>query len=158
MKLKEKTRRKFVDFFDKMAQMHQGKEFELAYSDIQRETGTASVTLRRAVQALQEEGILAINPGHNSRYARFAYLPAVSGENGDTVQIVDFPGSNSTVNGDSELQSDMNEVQGSIESLRQRMRAQEMCIASLQERLAELEEKLSKRYLPAVARDFSVNK
>lgn len=158
MKLKEKTRRKFVDYFDKVSQMHQGQEFELAYSDIQRETGTASVTLRRAVQALQEEGILSISSGHNSRYARFVYLPGAVAE--EPANVPESGGEENVVqekNG-SEWTSDLAELQGLVENLRYRLRAQEMTIASLQDRLAELEEKLYKRNLPAIARDFSANK
>ncbi|KLU62244.1 hypothetical protein CEB3_c14640 [Peptococcaceae bacterium CEB3] len=74
MKLRERTQRKFMDFFEEKAQMHQGEPFELAYSEIQRETGAASVTLKRAIHALVEDQVLEVEPGRNSRYGKFHYL------------------------------------------------------------------------------------
>jgi transcription initiation factor IIE alpha subunit len=74
LRLREKTHQKFVKFFENISSIYQGKDFELAYSDIQRETGAASVTLRRAIQALAEVGVIEVHPGRNSRHARFRYL------------------------------------------------------------------------------------
>ncbi|WP_240984827.1 hypothetical protein [Acididesulfobacillus acetoxydans] len=60
--------------------MHQGEPFELAYSEIQRETGAASVTLKRAIHALVEDQVLEVEPGRNSRYGKFHYLGQLSGQ------------------------------------------------------------------------------
>lgn len=146
MKLKEKTRRKFVEFFDKMSQMHHGKEFELAYSDIQRETGAASVTLRRAVQALQEEGIIGINPGHNSRYAKFLYLPTqeegIEENTADEIATLNQAAEHNEISFSAE---EINDLLNLVDHLRRRVRSQEMAISLLQDRLADIEEKINKR-------------
>jgi len=132
-----------VDFFEKTARMY-GAEFELAYSDIQRETGTASVTLKRAIQALAEDGLIEVNAGRNSRYARFRYLleqpsklesenSLIPSEEVKTEQVLET------------LTLDVSELTHFVEHLHRRVRTQEMVIASLQERVAELEDKLVKR-------------
>ena len=154
MRLKEKTHRKFVEFFDKISNMYQGKEFELAYSDIQRETGTASVTLKRAIQALAEDGVIEVHPGRNSRYARFRYLLATPdlGEKSSQAQSNETRNSESLIDeqkvsrtGQSSMSEDVNELTHLVDHLRRRIRNQEMAIALLQDRLAEIEDKIRKR-------------
>ncbi|MDI6879962.1 MAG: IclR family transcriptional regulator, partial [Desulfitobacteriaceae bacterium] len=71
MGLRDKTQRKFVEFFENMARMYEGAEFEVAYSQIQRDTGSANSTLKRALRTMVEEGVLKIELGRNSRYGRF---------------------------------------------------------------------------------------
>jgi len=155
LRLKEKTHRKFVEFFEKISSMYQGKDFELAYSDIQRETGAASVTLKRAIQALAEDGVIEVHPGRNSRYARFRYLLASQNTEGKSSEVV----SNETRNleelsneekaqpgGISEsVNEDISELTQVVDHLRRRVRNQEMAIALLQDRLAEIEDKMRKR-------------
>jgi len=134
--------------------MYQGKEFELAYSDIQRETGTASVTLKRAIQALAEDGVIEVHPGRNSRYARFRYLLATpeSGEKSSQAQSNETRNSENSIDeqkvsgtGQSSMSEDVNELTQLVDHLRRRIRNQEMAIALLQDRLAEIEDKLRKR-------------
>ncbi len=154
MRLKEKTHRKFVEFFEKISSMYHGNEFELAYSDIQRETGAASVTLKRAIQSLAEDGVIEVHPGRNSRYARFHYLlPIKSGEeqssevvlkesqNLENVYNEDKPQSGSLLT----INEDVTELTQLVDHLRRRVRNQEMAIALLQDRLAEIEDKMRKR-------------
>ena len=154
MRLKEKTHRKFVEFFDKISKMYQGVEFELAYSDIQRETGTASVTLKRAIQSLAEDGVIEVHPGRNSRYARFRYLLVSqdSGEKSSQAQSNETRNSENLMNeqkasgtGQASMTEDVNELTQLVDHLRRRIRNQEMAIALLQDRLAEIEDKLRKR-------------
>jgi len=134
--------------------MYQGKEFELAYSDIQRETGTASVTLKRAIQALAEDGVIEVHPGRNSRYARFRYLLATPdlGEKSSQAQSNETRNSESLIDeqkvsgtGQSSMSEDVNELTHLVDHLRRRIRNQEMAIALLQDRLAEIEDKIRKR-------------
>ncbi len=75
MKLKEKTYKKFVEFFEKMSKKNgNNNEFEIAYSEIQRDIGVASITLKKGLQILEDEGIILVSPGRNTRYGRFKYL------------------------------------------------------------------------------------
>ncbi|MDQ7093999.1 IclR family transcriptional regulator [Desulfosporosinus sp. PR] len=151
MRLKEKTHRKFVEFFEKISSMYQGQDFELAYSDIQRETGAASVTLKRAIQALAEDGVLEVNPGRNSRYARFRYLLAPQ----KTEDAAELSSGEKQVPEDleqDERQTDCDGIKDNVlellqlvDHLRRRVRNQEMSIALLQDRLAEIEDKVRKR-------------
>jgi len=132
-----------VDFFEKTARMY-GAEFELAYSDIQRETGTASVTLKRAIQALEEDGLIEVNTGRNSRYARFRYLleqPSKLESENSLIPSVEVKNEQALET----LTLDVSELTHFVEHLHRRVRTQEMVIASLQERVAELEDKLVKR-------------
>ncbi|TGE32380.1 IclR family transcriptional regulator [Desulfosporosinus sp. Sb-LF] len=154
MRLKEKTHRKFVEFFEKISSMYQGKEFELAYSDIQRETGAASVTLKRAIQALAEDGVIEVHPGRNSRYARFSYLLANQNpeENSldvqsDGTQKLEKQIEEQTQSGGllESVNEDVRELTQLVDHLRRRVRSQEMAIALLQDRLAEIEDKIRKR-------------
>lgn len=152
MRLKEKTHRKFVEFFEKISNMYQGKDFELAYSDIQRETGAASVTLKRAIKALEDDGVIEVQPGRNSRYARFRYLlaPLETDKNSSedlqnksersNNEEFDQSGGNVTT-----LNEEINELTQLVDHLRRRVRNQEMAIALLQDRLAEIEDKMRKR-------------
>ncbi len=145
MRLKEKTQRKFVDFFEKMSNLNQGNEFELAFSDIQRETGAASVTLKRAIQSLEIDGVIKVQPGRNSRYARFQYLSSVT--SAKTPEPIDQGNSDQTPEADDRsklLVSEVGELTHLLENLRRRVRTQEMSIALLQDRLAEIEDKLFK--------------
>lgn len=152
LRLKEKTHRKFVDFFENISNMYHGKDFELAYSDIQRETGAASVTLKRAIQALAEDGVIEVHPGRNSRYARFRYLLPVQ-ENEETSQKVvadetrnpeELSGEEKTEPGEA-IKEDVTELTQLVDHLRRRVRNQEMAIALLQDRIAEIEDKMRKR-------------
>ena len=153
MRLKEKTHRKFVEFFEKISSMYQGKDFELAYSDIQRETGAASVTLKRAIQALAEDGVIEVQSGRNSRYARFRYLLALQNTEGKSSETVADENSENLSNeekaqtgGISEsVNEDVSELTQLVDHLRRRVRNQEMAIALLQDRLAEIEDKMRKR-------------
>ncbi|KGK89769.1 IclR family transcriptional regulator [Desulfosporosinus sp. HMP52] len=150
MRLKEKTHRKFVEFFEKISSMYQGKDFELAYSDIQRETGAASVTLKRAIQALAEDGVIEVQSGRNSRYARFRYLLA-------TQDIEENPPSNTPTEPEDiseeiphrggaleSMTEEVGELSLLVDHLKRRVRNQEMAIALLQDRLAEVEDKIRK--------------
>ncbi|MDR3602226.1 MAG: IclR family transcriptional regulator [Desulfosporosinus sp.] len=155
MRLKEKTHRKFVEFFEKISSMYQGKDFELAYSDIQRETGAASVTLKRAIQALAEDGAIEVLPGRNSRYARFRYLLAPQNAEGKSPEIVSAEARNFEIPSNEEkdqprgisesVSEDVSELTQLVDHLRRRVRNQEMAIALLQDRLAEIEDKMRKR-------------
>ncbi|HWQ73295.1 MAG TPA: IclR family transcriptional regulator [Desulfitobacteriaceae bacterium] len=145
MRLKEKTHRKFIDFFDKMSRLYQGNEFELAFSDIQRETGAASVTLKRAIKSLEADGVIRVQPGRNSRYARFQYISKVkSPKNPDSGEQDRLTKTRESELDSKLLSSEINELTTLIENLRRRVRTQEMSIALLQDRLAEIEEKLSR--------------
>jgi hypothetical protein len=148
LRLKEKTHRKFIEFFEKISNMYQGQEFELAYSDIQRETGAASVTLKRAIQALAEDGVLEVNSGRNSRYARFRYLLAPQTVEGTPEAIENKVNENSNEDekqDNDNINDNVLELLQLVDHLRRRVRNQEMSIALLQDRLAEIEDKLRKR-------------
>ena len=150
MRLKEKTHRKFVDFFEKISNRYQGQDFELAYSDIQRETGAASVTLKRAIQALAEDGVLEVQPGRNSRYARFRYLlspqsPESVPENTANENDLNVESADDVPQTDDSIKDSVLELLQLVDHLRRRVRNQEMSIALLQDRLAEIEDKMRKR-------------
>lgn len=145
MKLREKTHEKFIRFFEKMSKLHEGQEFELAYSEIQRETGTASTTLKRALQSLEAEGWLELKPGRNTRYGRFKVksdqLSTETVHNAESPNVPEEIPAERTPS----LQEEFQDLSYQVESLRRRIRTQEMTIALLQERLAEVEDKLYKR-------------
>lgn len=138
LKLREKTHAKFVAFFEDMARKNNGKEFELAFSEIQHETGTASVTLKRALQSLESDGWLEIKPGRNSRYARFRVISISEAEPETPEEAIPSKGIDNT-------QSVLEDFTNQMDALRRRIRTQEMAIALLQERIAEVEDKLFKR-------------
>lgn len=153
MRLKEKTHRKFVQFFEKVSIMYHGGEFELAYSDIQRETGAASVTLKRAIQALAEDGAIEVHPGRNSRYARFRYLLPVQESEENSSEVALNKTGNEDMSDQDKLQpakimetinGDVTELTQLVDHLRRRVRNQEMAIALLQDRLAEVEDRIRK--------------
>jgi len=135
--------------------MYQGKDFELAYSDIQRETGAASVTLKRAIQALAEDGVIEVHPGRNSRYAKFHYLlaPLSAAENSienplEKTQAPEDISNEETLRSGGVLEAiseDVEELTQLVDHLKRRVRNQEMAIALLQDRLAEIEDKMRKR-------------
>ncbi len=131
MKLKEKTHKKFVEFFAEKNRANRDQEFEIAFSEIQRTTGTASVTLKRALNKLVEEGIISMVPGRNSRYARFAVLGLASSGGHLTETSKQEPHSFGSSSWEQE-----------IDLLKRRLRSQEIAISLLQDRLANLEEKL----------------
>lgn len=142
MKLREKTHEKFISFFEKMSKLYKGQEFEMSYSEIQRETGTASVTLKRALQSLEADGWLEIKPGRNTRCARFQVVSAQeSAKEVESQKTPEETPPEQTPN----PQWEINDLFYQVENLRRRIRTQEMTIALLQERLAEVEDKLYKR-------------
>lgn len=165
--LREKTQRKFEEFFEKMGRMYEGKEFEIAYSDIQQSTGTASGTLKRALDSMVTSGVLEIQPGRNSRYGRFRYLkyslpqeskpdnsPSSQKENETVTRTETPPPTESNTieraiqrSGDEgrDLTQEVEELAHLTNHLLRRVRNQEMTIALLQDRVAELEDKLYKR-------------
>lgn len=148
LSLRDKTERKFVEFFEKTARRYEGDAFEVAYSDIQRETGSANVTTKRALQALVEGGVLEHQAGRNSRYGRFRYLPykpstqtppaASTGETQRTQEITQAEGWD-------DFKLEVQELGLLTNQLLRRVRHQEMAMALLQDRMAELEDKLYKR-------------
>lgn len=160
MALRDKTNQRFKEFFEKQSKRNDGKEFEISFSEIQRETGAASSTMKRAIEALTEEGWLGVKPGRNTRYGLFKLLQgeAETAEALPGAPEPDPPMYESTRdfspapasdlgNGSSALASEsrIQELEHLIDGLRRRLRAQEMTIALLQDRMAEIEDKLYKR-------------
>lgn len=148
MALRDKTNQKFKDFFLKISKMYGGKEFELAFSEIQRETGAANGTMKRALEALVTEGWLEVKPGRNSRYARFVVVSLANEELTPEKVIPTAEKPNPPLELDSErnnLKVQIYELENAVESLRRRLRTQEMTIALLQDRIAEIEDKHYKR-------------
>lgn len=138
MKLKDKTYKKFVIFFERTAKKHDENEFEIAYSEIQRETGVASITLKKAIQVMEKDGIVEVSPGRNTRYGRFRYLlnkpesssNELSGKNRDNSEEASIES----------LSLQIKSMMTTIEQLRQRVRTQEMSISVIQDRIAEIED------------------
>lgn len=151
MTLRDKTNQKFKDFFVKTFKMYGGHEFELAFSEIQRETGAANITMKRALESLVAEGWLEVKPGRNSRYGRFIVISKdieeLTPENVGTAaeekpsQLLPTQSDSEQVN----LNAQIYELETIVESLRRRLRTQEMTIALLQDRIAEIEDKLYKK-------------
>lgn len=143
MKLKDKTYKKFVDFFEKTSKKHDEVEFEIAYADIQRETGVASITLKKAIQILEDDGIILVNQGRNTRYGRFTYLlnnKDVTSKEINSVKnrdLIDQDEANTQL-----LVHQLKNMTNMIEQLRQRVRTQEMTISVILDRLAELEDRI----------------
>ena len=139
----------------KISKMHESNEFELAFSEIQRETGAANITMKRALEALEVEGWLEVKPGRNTRYARFIILSQAASESTpeETAKIAEKTSQNpllSKPEAGTEIEKSkvimqIVELENIVESLRRRLRTQEMTIALLQERVAEIEDKLYKR-------------
>ncbi|MDR1069515.1 MAG: hypothetical protein LBL37_01840 [Gracilibacteraceae bacterium] len=130
MKLKEKTYKKFVDFFADMAMRNQNAAFEVAYAEIQRGTGAASITMKKALQVLADEGVIATKAGRNSRYVQITYQQ-------------EPPELKAAATEDAAAQEAgvMADLLHTADNLRQRLRALEIMSANLQERLAYLEER-----------------
>ncbi|MDR0433578.1 MAG: IclR family transcriptional regulator [Gracilibacteraceae bacterium] len=128
MKLKEKTYKKFVDFFAETAQRNQNSAFEVAYADIQRGTGAASITMKKALQVLVEDGVIDTRPGRNSRYVQVTYQQEPPEANEAEAQSEPETGV-------------LAELLHVADNLRQRLRTLEIQAANLQERLAYLEDK-----------------
>lgn len=131
-----------------MSKMYVGQEFELAYSEIQRETGAASITLKRALQSLEADGWLEVKPGRNTRYARFRVMSSTEAEPPAQVEdtLPEQPNKEEKeLEKNPSAQWEVDDLYHQVESLRRRIRTQEMTIALLQERLAEVEDKLHKR-------------
>lgn len=144
MKLKEKTYKKFLDFFEMMSKKHNDNEFEIAYSEIQRETGVASITLKKAIQVLEEDGIISVNQGRNTRYGRFKYLVNKKESNSRDTGLYKL---NIDYSDELNLNLVLNQLKNMsnlLEQLRQRVRTQEMIISVIQDRLADLEDKIIK--------------
>lgn len=142
MKLKDKTYKKFVEFFEKIAKKHDETEFEIAYSEIQRETGVASITLKKAIQILEDDGIISVSQGRNTRYGKFKYLL----NNKDTTKEVAAAKSRELAESEETnpqvLVNQVKNMSSLIEQLRQRVRTQEMTISVILDRLAELEDRI----------------
>ncbi|MGI5902021.1 MAG: hypothetical protein ACOX7U_06055 [Desulfitobacteriia bacterium] len=142
MKLKEKTYKKFIQFFDKMVAQHGTNEFEIAYSDIQRGTEVASITLKKGLKVLERDGVIAVSPGRNTRYGRIKYLLSNSGyQDPEKQELASRPESDEKICLD-DLITEYKNVNLIIENLRSRVRTQEMAISVLQDRLAELEDRI----------------
>jgi len=98
--------------------------------------------------------VIEVHPGRNSRYARFRYLLVSqdSGEKSSQAQSNETRNSENLMNeqkasgtGQASMTEDVNELTQLVDHLRRRMRNQEMAIALLQDRLAEIEDKIRKR-------------
>lgn len=142
MKLKDKTYHKFLEFFEKVSKKQDEEEFEIAYSEIQRETGVASITLKKALQILEEDKVIEIGPGRNTRYGKIRYLNKVnnsSTKHNNPKTIVMSAIHEENINNGA-LQ--MKNMVSLVEQLRQRVRTQEMTISVILDRLAELEDKV----------------
>lgn len=160
MALRDKTNQRFKEFFEKQSKRNDGKEFEIPFSEIQRDTGAANSTMKRAIEALEEEGWLQVKSGRNSRYGIFKllqqqetteeHLPRDSSESihkevsTSDLTPTPLPYSNSD-NLPPSIESRINELEHIVDGLRRRLRTQEMSIALMQDRVAELEDKLYKR-------------
>lgn len=139
MKLKDKTYKKFVDFFEKTANKRDEDEFEIAYSEIQRETGVASITLKKAIQIMEKDGIIKVSSGRNTRYGRFRYLLNRKEPIPKEVSVRNRDNGNEDLSFDS-LTLQVKSMSTAIEQLRQRVRTQEMTISVIMDRIAELED------------------
>lgn len=145
MKLKDKTYKKFVDYFEKMSKQHDGEEFEVAYYEIQRETGVASITLKKAIQVLENDKVITVSQGRNTRYGKYKFLLNYK-ENAHK--------DNQALKNKESLELDeasipmlllqQKNMSSMLEQLRQRVRTQEMAMAMILDRLADLEDKSDK--------------
>ena len=130
-----------MDFFERTSKKHDDQEFEIAYSEIQRETGVASITLKKAIQVLENDGIIVVSQGRNTRYGRFKYLlnnnDIVSKEAAKNKNFIDPDEGNTQL-----LVYQLKNMSNHLEQLRQRVRTQEMTISVILERIAELEDRV----------------
>ncbi|HHY25304.1 MAG TPA: IclR family transcriptional regulator, partial [Desulfitobacterium dehalogenans] len=159
MALRDKTNQRFKEFFEKQSKRNDGKEFEIPFSEIQRETGAANSTMKRAIETLTKEGWLEVKPGRNSRYGLFKLLheeaekaEELPGAPEPTAQTCESaPDFSPVLTSDSDdgsnlsNESRIHELEHLIDGLRRRLRAHEMTIALLQDRMAEIEDKLYKK-------------
>lgn len=162
MALRDKTNQRFKDFFEKQSKRNDGKDFELSYSEIQRGTGAANSTMKRAIESLTAEGWLEVKSGRNSRYGVFKLLQGTATIAQDSSQGVRPKPHNSETLGpvsdqDSNFEASPSipeevdpfkkilELEHLIDGLRRRIRTQEMTIALLQDRIAEIEDKLYRK-------------
>jgi predicted transcriptional regulator len=144
LKLKDKTYKKFMDFFDKTSKKHDEIEFEIAYSEIQRETGVASITLKKAIQILEKDGIIQVSQGRNTRYGRFRYLLNNKDNNSkDSLNLKNRDVLDPDEVNTQLLVCQLKNMSNLIEQLRQRVRTQEMTISVILDRLAEVEDKVN---------------
>lgn len=143
MKLKDKTYHKFLEFFEKVSKKQDEDEFEIAYSEIQRETGVASITLKKALQILEDDKVIEIGPGRNTRYGKIRYLNKAnnsSAKHNNLKTVVMSAAVHEENINNGALQ--MKNMASLVEQLRQRVRTQEMTISVILDRLAELEDKV----------------
>lgn len=141
MKLKDKTHKKFVEFFTEMGRANQENEFELSYAEIQRSIGTASVTLKRALAVLVEEGLITMAPGRNSRYARFTVQAPLNAQEAISTQQPEAAVSCEPAAVET---ADLAAMERELDLMKRRVRSQEIAISLLQDRLADLEDKAAK--------------
>lgn len=140
MKLKDKTYHKFLEYFEKVSKKHDEDEFEIAYSEIQRETGVASITLKKALQIMEDDRVIEISPGRNTRYGKIRYLNKtnnMTAKNNFMKTVVMSAAHEDNNNGALQMKN----MASLVEQLRQRVRTQEMTISVILDRLAELEDK-----------------
>ena len=137
MKLKDKTYRKFINYFEKMSEKNNNEEFEVAYSEIQRATGVASITLKKAIHVLEEEGVIKVTQGRNTRYGKFQFLINNKKDFSNNNKIPYEQDKN-----EKPVAEQLKTICNQIEQLRQRLRTQEMTISVMLDRLAELEDKI----------------
>lgn len=141
MKLKDKTYKKFVEYFKRMSNKHDENEFEIAYSEIQRETGVASITLKKAIQILEDDKIIEVNQGRNTRYAKFKYLQTTNNNIASYINPVKNKNSVNAEESQLTILHQLKNLATYVDQLRQRVRTQEMTISVILDRLAELEDK-----------------
>lgn len=133
-----------MDFFDKTSKKHDEIEFEIAYSEIQRETGVASITLKKAIQILEKDGIIQVSQGRNTRYGRFRYLLNNKDNNSkDSLNLKNRDVLDPDEVNTQLLVCQLKNMSNLIEQLRQRVRTQEMTISVILDRLAEVEDKVN---------------
>lgn len=129
-----------------MAKQHGNNEFEIAYSEIQRDTGVASITLKKGIQVLEQDGVITVSPGRNTRYGKFKYLLY---SNKNTLSQSDALNRKPDKQEEGDLAlltKQQKNMQTSIEQLRLRIRTQEMAISVILDRLAELEDQVRNKY------------
>ncbi len=90
---------------------------------------------------MEEEGIIAVGQGRNTRYGKFKYLNQMQDTNiqeNKKTSEVKADETNIAV-----LMEQIKTMSNLIEQLRQRIRTQEMSTSVLQDRVAEIEDKIS---------------
>jgi hypothetical protein len=98
--------------------------------------------------------VIEVHPGRNSRCARFRYLLPVQESKENFSEVVNETRNLENLSDEEKLQprgilvkinEDVTELMQIVDHLRRRVRNQEMAIALLQDRLAEIEDKMAKR-------------